>query len=180
MSAQSQRLPARERPWAFATGGRRDGRPRCGPTSERFWEKVDRREADGCWPWLGARCTHGYGNFWANGKHVRASRFSWEQVNGPIKNGMFVCHRCDNPACVNPSHLFLGTPSDNARDMTAKGRGRPPLSLPQTRCHRGHALTGHNNHRKFDRRDGRTYNSCRECANAARRRRVAAAKERSL
>jgi hypothetical protein len=70
--------------------------------------------------------TFGYGIFSAEGKSVRAHRYAWEMVHGPIPRGLFACHRCDNRKCVNPDHLFLGTSRDNMHDMIAKGRARYP------------------------------------------------------
>jgi HNH endonuclease len=87
----------------------------------RFWFRVDK--TGDCWTWTGGKSRNGYGAFWTKEKRlVRASRFSYEQHYGPIPNGMVVCHRCDNPPCVRPDHLFLGTQSDNMRDMWQKGR----------------------------------------------------------
>lgn len=95
--------------------------PRPSPET-RFWRKVDRRGPNECWHWLGSRIGPGYGEFWANGaKHI-SSRFSFELANGPIAAGLQVLHSCDNPPCVNPAHLTLGTALDNSRDMIAKRR----------------------------------------------------------
>ena len=89
---------------------------------ERFWNKV--KKTDGCWEWMGRVSGRGYG---AYGPRV-AHRVIWEQIHGPIPSGMCICHRCDNPLCVRPSHLFIGTHSDNIKDAVIKGRVVPPDS----------------------------------------------------
>lgn len=85
-----------------------------------FWSRVDK--SGDCWLWTGARDGKGYGRL---GNKV-ASRLSWELSHGPIPRGKLVCHKCDNPPCVRPDHLFLGSPADNFYDMVAKGRGVRP------------------------------------------------------
>lgn len=99
------------------TGGRPDTR------AERFWQKVDRRGNEQCWIWISVRNSDGYGQFRTGGAFMdKAHRESWRMANGPIPEGLSVLHRCDNPSCVNPNHLFLGTQQDNIADMLRKGR----------------------------------------------------------
>ena len=85
---------------------------------ERFWSKVNK--TDSCWLWTGKKGR--YGQFRLNGGIVGAHRVSWELANGPIPNGLLVCHSCDVPLCVNPAHLFLGRQGDNMQDMMNKDR----------------------------------------------------------
>lgn len=94
------------------------------PPVVRFWHNVPIAGIDECWAWQGSKNPDGYGKMEINCSSVRAHRFSWEIHNGPIPKGLHVLHRCDNPSCVNPHHLFLGTHSDNMKDMVAKGRHR--------------------------------------------------------
>lgn len=102
----------------------RKARPR--PSREEiFWAKVDRSGGpDACWEWQGARHRFGYGKFALAERNttISASRMAWILTNGEIPDGLFVLHRCDNPPCCNPAHLFLGTARDNAADAVEKGR----------------------------------------------------------
>lgn len=97
-----------------------------GKTKARFWSKVDRRGSDDCWEWQGSRDKDGYGRFHLRGSETKAHRFSFELHYGPIPVGKMVCHSCDNPPCVNPSHLWLGTNQDNINDAAEKGRTHSP------------------------------------------------------
>ncbi len=93
------------------------------PLEVRFWNAVDK--SGECWLWTANKDKDGYGKIYANRKHVRAHRVSWELHVGPIPSGLQVLHNCpsgDNPSCVNPAHLFLGTGLTNMRDKVAKGR----------------------------------------------------------
>lgn len=93
------------------------------PVADRFWAKVAVAGPDDCWLWTAGQTIWGYGNIGTeNGQMRMAHRISWELHYGPIPRGLFVCHHCDNPPCVNPAHLFIGPPKINTQDMISKGR----------------------------------------------------------
>lgn len=93
---------------------------------QRFYDFIKSGPIAGCWEWSGALNRSGYGLFCISGtKGMHASRASWILHKGPIPEGMCVCHSCDNPGCVNPDHLWLGTKADNNRDRSTKNRSRP-------------------------------------------------------
>lgn len=115
------------------------------PADHRFWQLVDRRGPDECWPWRGHRRQLGYGWFNLNGRPTNASRAAYILLHGPLASDQFVCHSCDNPPCCNPAHLWLGTAAENNRDRELKGRGRrgvPPKgeAHPSARLSRAQAL----------------------------------------
>ena len=108
---------------------------------ERFFSNiVSNRLPDECWEWGKARNQDGYGIFSVAGKLIRAHRASWLIFHGEIPPGLLVCHKCDNPSCVNPNHLFVGTMQDNMDDAVRKGK----FVISKTHCVRGHLYSGAN------------------------------------
>ena len=130
----------------------RTGRPAT-PIRYRFIDKIA-FVLTGCWSWTGARGPQGYGFIKRkDGTQLRAHRVSYELAFGPIPPGLQVCHRCDNPPCVRPGHLFLGTARDNAADMVAKGRAARNVGeqngsarLTRAQVAQIRAATEHNGH----------------------------------
>ncbi len=90
-----------------------------------FWNNVDRRGDDDCWPWIGSCDQYGYGRVNFMTSTYKAHRVSYEMRKGPIPTGMVVRHNCDNPNCVNPKHLSVGTQKDNMQDASKRGRLNP-------------------------------------------------------
>lgn len=118
--------------------------------SDRFWKKVNkdgpvvRPELGACWVWTASKMTTGYGHIWdkARGRFASATHISWELHTGATPGDKYVCHHCDNPPCVRPDHLFLGTNQDNMHDCVAKGR-MPRHARMRGSAHTGAKLTEH-------------------------------------
>ena len=138
-------------------------------TAERFLARVTMEPNSGCWLWARS-WRHGYGNIKVGGKVLATHRMSWEIFIGPIPPGLHVLHRCDVPCCVRPSHLWLGTPTDNTADRDHKGRCTAgAYERRRTHCPAGHAYDAANTRWSKGKR------ACRAChCLAARRRRAQA------
>lgn len=144
--------------------------------TEAFWRGVETAGEDDCWIWKKSLTENGYGqiSIWLgkSNKTFRASRVSWVIHNGEIPEGYLACHKCDNPKCCNPRHIFLGTNRENVLDSSSKGRTRNG-NKGKTHCVKGHPLYGAN--LGFNGGDTH-YRYCRACRYEWQRNRYAAQK----
>ncbi len=135
------------------------------PLSHRFWDKVQIGTVDECWEWMAAKDPRGYGRIGGDDRRPSgrkrtelAHRVAYKMKVGPVPDGLFVCHHCDNSGCCNPKHLFLGTCKDNNQDMYRKGRDANQHT-GRTHCQRGHEFDTNNTYIT-----ARGHRACKACS----------------
>lgn len=137
------------------------------PTVRERIENRIKKDPSGCWLWTGCiidGTNNGYGQVSVSGKMKLVHRAYWEIINGPIPEGLFVLHTCDNPPCINPGHLFLGAHTDNMQDMIKKGRkSKVVWNTNVMKCKHGHQFDEKNTRITIEK--GKTRRACRTCVN---------------
>lgn len=131
---------------------RMNGTPHLKAAPDRLWGNVE-KNAHGCWVWKGTKNRKGYGQISVDGRHERTHRVAYRLTYGEIPEGMVVRHRCDNPPCINPDHLEVGTSADNSRDMVERGR-MVNCKVDRDKCPKGHS---------FDEVNTYWWNNARQC-----------------
>lgn len=135
---------------------------------ERLRSRSTVNPETGCWEWQGNAVRGGYGTTGVDNTTRFVHRMAWEIANGPIPDGLLCCHKCDNPPCWNPDHIFLGTNADNAADRVAKGRQGVSANSTKTHCKQGHEFSEANT---YTAKNGGRH--CRRCkADCEQRRRA--------
>lgn len=134
-------------------------------------------DPSGCWNFTDHLINCGYGQLRNKDKILLAHRLSWTLHKGAIPDGLYVCHTCDNRKCVNPDHLFIGTPKDNVQDMMAKGRAKFYVNPIFTHCKRGHLFTPENT---VTTKTGKRCRICQYASIARYRKRVALKKRNKI
>ena len=147
-------------------------------TALEIYESYLRSKAKPCLIWRGARIGgYGFTREMKKRKILFVHRLEWERFHGPIPEGGWICHHCDNPSCIEPMHLYLGDRKSNAKDRGQRGRSAEPRGVARvTHCSKGHKYAPEDNRGKF----GRMLQVCRICRRETQRKRRAIARARSL
>lgn len=136
------------------TGGKSCGCTRRTDVNHSFWSRLERNKATGCWEWQGGTTTFGYGAVGFGTKFYTTHRLAYQLCCGDIPDGLFVLHKCDNPKCCHPAHLYAGTPRDNMIDVAKRGRKKTKLTRDQVKEIRAACDAGKESYPKIGKRFG--------------------------